>query len=138
MTLNHLFSATMARSKVRRWNAAHSAAKWTSGANLKRCGRSNLGLMGSCGATRLKAMDKPSSLACAFERLACSVQAKRAQVSIHSLHPAALACFGADPLPNPSVEPTRSGMAPWPRGFHAYHPPRGQGATPPRSAQLKR
>ena len=44
----------------------------------------------------------------------------------------------AQALPNPSLEPTRSGMAPWPRGFHAYHPPRGQGATPPRSAQLKR
>ena len=40
--------------------------------------------------------------------------------------------------PNPSVEPTRSGMAPWPRGVLAYHPPRGQGATPPRSAHLKR
>ena len=40
--------------------------------------------------------------------------------------------------PNPSLEPTRSGMAPWPRGFHAYHPPRGQGTTPPRSAHLKR
>ena len=44
----------------------------------------------------------------------------------------------AQPLPNPSLEPTRSGMAPWPRGFPAYHPPRGQGAMPPRSAQLKR
>ena len=40
--------------------------------------------------------------------------------------------------PNPSVEPTRSGMAPWPRGFHVYHPPRGQGTTPPRAAHLKR
>ena len=40
--------------------------------------------------------------------------------------------------PNPSVEPTRSGVAPWPRGFHVYHPPRGQGTTPPRSAHLKR
>ena len=38
---------------------------------------------------------------------------------------------GCKVRPNPSVEPTRSGMAPWPRGFHAYHPPRGQGATPP-------
>jgi len=40
--------------------------------------------------------------------------------------------------PNPSLEPTRSGMAPGPRGARVYHPPRGPGATPARAAQLKR
>jgi hypothetical protein len=40
--------------------------------------------------------------------------------------------------PNPSFEPTRSGMALGPRGSVVHHPPRGPSATPPRSAQLKR
>ena len=41
-------------------------------------------------------------------------------------------------LPNPSLERTSTGKAPWPRGFHAYHPPRGQATSPVASAQLKR
>jgi hypothetical protein len=41
-------------------------------------------------------------------------------------------------LPNPSLERTRTGMAPWPRGRAVYHRPRGQGTTPALSAQLKR
>jgi len=40
--------------------------------------------------------------------------------------------------PNPSLERTRTGMAPWPRARAVYHRPRGQGATPALSAQLKR
>ena len=40
--------------------------------------------------------------------------------------------------PNPSLERTSTGMAPWPRDRAAYHRPRGQGATPVASAQLKR
>jgi hypothetical protein len=40
--------------------------------------------------------------------------------------------------PNPSFEPTRSGMALGPRGSVVHHPPRGPSTTPPRSAQLKR
>ena len=40
--------------------------------------------------------------------------------------------------PNPSVELTHSGMAPWPFGALVYHAPHGQGATPPRSAHLQR
>jgi hypothetical protein len=40
--------------------------------------------------------------------------------------------------PNPSLERTSTGKAPWPRGFHAYHPPRGQATSPVVSAQLKR
>ena len=46
------------------------------------------------------------------------------------------ACGAAGP--NPSLEPTRYGKAPWPRGAQAYLAPRGQGALPPRAAQLKR
>jgi hypothetical protein len=41
-------------------------------------------------------------------------------------------------LPNPSLERTSTGKAPWPRGFHAYHPPRGQATSPAPAAQLKR
>ena len=138
MTPNHLLPSTMARSKVGRLNAAQSAAKWTSGAKLRRCGRSNLGLTGSSGATRFEAEQALSMLACAFGRPACSVQAKRAQVSFQSAPTATPARFGTGPLPNPSLELTRSGRPPWPRGVHVYHAPRGQGVLPPRSAQLKR
>ncbi len=41
-------------------------------------------------------------------------------------------------LPNPSLEPTRSGMAPWPPSAVYHVALVGQGAMPPRSAQLKR
>ena len=41
-------------------------------------------------------------------------------------------------LPNPSLEPTRSGVALGPRGSCSYHPPRGPSATPALAAQLKR
>jgi hypothetical protein len=44
----------------------------------------------------------------------------------------------AQALPNPSLERTSTGKAPWPRGFHAYHPPCGQATSPVVSAQLKR
>jgi hypothetical protein len=40
--------------------------------------------------------------------------------------------------PNPSVELTRSGVAPWPFGSFAYSLPHGQGAAPARSAHLQR
>jgi len=41
-------------------------------------------------------------------------------------------------LPNPSLEPTHTGMALGPPGAMVHHPPRGPSATPARSAQLKR
>lgn len=41
-------------------------------------------------------------------------------------------------LPNHSLEPTRSGVAPWPRGTVVHDAPRGQGAMPARAARLKR
>ena len=40
--------------------------------------------------------------------------------------------------PNPSLEPTRTGMALGPRGAHCHHSPRGPSATPALAAQLKR
>jgi hypothetical protein len=40
--------------------------------------------------------------------------------------------------PNPSLERTSTGRAPWPRGAQEYDAPRGQGALPVASAQLKR
>jgi hypothetical protein len=40
--------------------------------------------------------------------------------------------------PNPSLEPTRSGMAPRPPSAEYHVAPVGRGATPPRSPQLKR
>jgi hypothetical protein len=40
--------------------------------------------------------------------------------------------------PNPSLERTRNGEAPWPRNAFVYDAPRGQGASPLRAAQLKR
>ena len=39
--------------------------------------------------------------------------------------------------PNPSLEPTRTGMALGPRGRGSYHRPRGPSATPALAAQLK-
>ncbi len=41
-------------------------------------------------------------------------------------------------LPNPSLEPTRSGVALGPRGRSTYPRPRGPSATPTLAAQLKR
>jgi hypothetical protein len=40
--------------------------------------------------------------------------------------------------PNPSVELTHSGTAPWPFGGFVYSLPHGQGAAPARSAHLQR
>ena len=40
--------------------------------------------------------------------------------------------------PNPSLERTANGVAPWPRGAVVHVAPRGQGATPSSAAQLKR
>jgi hypothetical protein len=46
---------------------------------------------------------------------------------------------GAAPArPNPSLERTRNGKAPWPCDAFVYDAPHGQGALPPRAAQLKR
>jgi len=41
-------------------------------------------------------------------------------------------------LPNPSLEPTRTGMALGPRSARCHHSLRGPSAIPARSAQLKR
>jgi hypothetical protein len=46
-------------------------------------------------------------------------------------------CAGAAP-PNPSLERTSTGKAPWPRGAQVHHAPRGPSALPVASAQLKR
>jgi hypothetical protein len=47
--------------------------------------------------------------------------------------------FGTRPWePNPSLEGTSTGKAPWPRGAQEYHAPRGQGASPLPAPQLKR
>jgi hypothetical protein len=40
--------------------------------------------------------------------------------------------------PNPLLEPTCSGLAPWPHYAVVHVAPRGEGAMPPRAAQLKR
>jgi len=42
------------------------------------------------------------------------------------------------PMPNTSVELTRYGIAPGPRGAYGHLAPRGPGAMPPRSAHLQR
>jgi hypothetical protein len=55
--------------------------------------------------------------------------------------PARAANTGSGPntlRPNPSLEPTRSGMAPWPPSAEYHAALVGQGAMPPRSAHLKR
>jgi len=46
--------------------------------------------------------------------------------------------FIAEVTPNPSLERTHTGKALGPRGVVVHHPPRGPGASPVRSAQLKR
>ena len=48
------------------------------------------------------------------------------------------ACPSRRARPNPSLERTRNGVAPWPRGALVHDAPHGQGATPLRAAQLKR
>ncbi len=40
--------------------------------------------------------------------------------------------------PNRSVEATRNGMAPWPRGAIVDRAPRGQGTMPSRAPHLER
>ncbi len=60
---------------------------------------------------------KARPVCCAFSRQLCPPQAV---------------------LPNPSLEPTRTGMALGPPGSRCHHSPRGPSATPARSAQLKR
>ena len=49
-----------------------------------------------------------------------------------------LGCSDPRVRPNPSLEWTRAGMAPWPRGAVVHVAPRGQGAMPERAPQLKR
>jgi len=49
-----------------------------------------------------------------------------------------LLCPSQTVLPNPSLEPTRSGMALGPQGAHCHHSPRGPSAIPALAAQLKR
>ena len=44
----------------------------------------------------------------------------------------------ASVMPNPSLEPTRSGKASWPPRAYYYVALVGQGTLPPRSSQLKR
>jgi hypothetical protein len=41
-------------------------------------------------------------------------------------------------MPNPSLEWTATGMAPWPRDAAVHVAPRGQGAMPVAAPQLKR
>jgi len=53
--------------------------------------------------------------------------------------PASICSSGsARVTPNPSLERTANGVAPWPRGAVVHVAPRGQGATPSSAAQLKR
>jgi hypothetical protein len=47
--------------------------------------------------------------------------------------------LATETTPNPSLERTSTGKAPGPRGAHCvHHAPRGPGALPVASAQLKR
>ena len=133
MTSNHLFPSTTARSKVRRLNAAQSAAEWTSGAKLRRYDRSKLGLRGGTESTRSEQFATLSSLACALEPLACFEPAMRAQVQIQSLPSAAPECSAAAPLPNRSLVWTSTGCPRYARC--SFSTPRGQPAP---ATQLKR
>jgi hypothetical protein len=135
--MNHLLPSRQARFKVRRLNAAHSAAEWASGATLERCDRSNLSLKGNTVATRFKGHAKLSSLACASATVRFA-SARRAQVQIEVVPPAASASSATDPLPNPSLERTSTGLALGPRTGQCHHPPRGPSTNPVASAQLKR
>jgi len=79
------------------------------------------GLRGSCvSSSRWRItckLDKAMPVCFAFSHRLCSPQAV---------------------LPNPSLEPTHTGMALGPPGARCHHPPRGPSAIPARSAQLKR
>ena len=132
MTSNHLFSSTTARSKVRRLNAAQSAAEWASGAKLGRDNGSHLGLRGGTEATRSEQSATLGSMACALEPLACFAPAMQAQGQTQSLPPAAPECSATVPLPNPSLEWTSTGWAP-PAVAHD-----ASGAQPVPAPQLKR
>ena len=54
------------------------------------------------------------------------------------LVPGAVRALKAGRLPNPSLEPTRSGKAHWPPRAQYHVALVGQWPLPPRSAQLKR
>ena len=131
--MNYPLPSNQARSKVRKLNAAHSAAEWASGATLGRGDRSNLGLMGGTEALRFQQLSTLSSLACALEQLACFGPAMLAQVQIQSLPSAPPECSAAAPLPNRSLVWTSTG---WPRYARcSFSTPRGQPLPAP---QLKR
>jgi hypothetical protein len=147
MHMNVPSPSNQARTKARRWNAAHSAARPRHPLRVARGGMfgSSCSLQPPSASAKLI---KSVSGACALggpQRLANGVQAQvlaeyghaeqsglQVGVYVTSLPSVTRA------LPNPSLERTSTGKAPWPRGFHAYHPPRGQATSPVPAAQLKR
>ena len=151
----------MARMKVKRMNAALGVANYldTSASSSRRndAGLIKLVCLGVChlGVQRMLAISANSSFMasapCVVEvslwflrprtvgaylpgnvGAGATVAINASLCSVHSLPSVTRA------LPNPSLERTSTGKAPWPRGFHAYHPPRGQATSPVVSAQLKR
>ena len=110
--MNYPLPSNQARSKVRKLNAAHSAAEWVSGATLERGDRSNLGLMGGTEALRFQQLSTLSSLACALDPPAGFGPTMQTQVQIQSLPSATPPCSATVPLPNRSLVWTSTG---WPR-----------------------
>ena len=73
----------------------------------------------------------------AFSRLPRDVELPRYSCS-GAFPPQARLLAAQEVTANPSLEPTRSGKSPWPPSAEYHVAPVGQGALPPRSAQLKR
>ena len=110
--MNHLLPPDQARFKVRSWNAAHSAAKWSSCALLRRDNASNLGLMGGTEIFRFEPVAALSSLACAVAASARFVPAVKAQVQMQTASAGRSASSFTVALPNRSLVWTSTG---WPR-----------------------
>jgi hypothetical protein len=138
MHSNHPLPSNQARFKVRRLNAAHSAADGAAAATLGRCVSLERSFTGTAAATRQNTL---VALVVPRDRVdgtvACTVFAAYAELKtpVQSLPPAPAAGSVTLPLPNPSLERGPSnGLA---RVAPAvYHPPRGPSRR--RSAQLKR
>ena len=151
MHSNHPLSSDQARRKVRRLNAAQSAAKLAGEAILshRRHSIDHQSVPGVDGLRAQPPVFKSVRGSCAPAGISCSVTAVQAQdflrhhptlrQSVQQASPAlAMPCRFATPWPNWSLERTSTGMALGPRGSVVHHPPHGPSAMPAAAAQLKR
>jgi hypothetical protein len=145
--LNHLLPSNQAHLRVRRCNAAQSAAntgcRWRVAREGMKVVRAGTTAASSCqrGFAVSSWFLRPRSGGafgprCAGAGFQDAGTAQQVRVGIGATGTSVSFATGA--LPNPSLERTSTGMALGPRGYAVHHPPRGPSTTPVVSAQLKR